>query len=342
MKEDNPWESNKQEINHKYNAHVCCKTLGDALDAYTFLLYRGYSLANTHSPQALRTVLSLNRHIATEDHGASCCGIKTLEESARWHKYIEEKNVTGYAKPLINCLDNIELFKAVAAITDDDDLYQWFIIKHSDGNEYWVFNNTQKYMDDEQKQIYRKATLEEIIEHFNKERINMAEIIKDKELITSLIEQVIEHEGTGDKIYNYYAHVCSLVPDKAIIVNDFTELFYPIYYKQVADDLNLHNKKCFISIPITGVEEQAREDCKKIQKLFSEYLTDCEVFSPFEVAPDKNMPDSYYMGRDIEQLMNCDIIIQMNGWENSKGCRVENFVADTYGIEKIPIDSLFI
>ena len=68
----------------------------------------------------------------------------------------------------------------------------------------------------------------------------MAEIIKDKELITSLIEQVIEHEGTGDKIYNYYANVCRLVPDKVIIVDDFTELFYPIYYQKVADDLNLH------------------------------------------------------------------------------------------------------
>ena len=84
----------------------------------------------------------------------------------------------------------------------------------------------------------------------------MAEIIKDKELIASLIEQVIEHEGTGDKIYNYYTNVCRLVPNNAIIVNDFTELFYPIYYKKVADDLNLHNKKCFISIPITGVNNK--------------------------------------------------------------------------------------
>ena len=71
-------------------------------------------------------------------------------------------------------------------------------------------------------------------------------------------------------------------------------------------------------------------------------MTNCEVFSSFEVAPEKYMPDSYYMGKDIEQLMNCDIMIQMNGWENSKGCRVENFVADTYGIEKISINSLFI
>lgn len=67
----------------------------------------------------------------------------------------------------------------------------------------------------------------------------MAEIIKSKELITSLIEQVIEHEGTGDKIYNYYTNVCRLVPNNAIMVNDFIELFYPIYYKKVALEKNM-------------------------------------------------------------------------------------------------------
>ena len=87
---------------------------------------------------------------------------------------------------------------------------------------------------------------------------------------------------------------------------------------------------------------ETQQKSKKIQKIFSEYLTDCKVFTPFEVAPEKNQPDSYYMGRDVEQLMNCDIMIQMNGWENSKGCRVENFIADTYAIEKVPIDSIFI
>ena len=170
----------------------------------------------------------------------------------------------------------------------------------------------------------------------------MAQTIKDKQQITSLIKQMFEDEGIGDKIYDYYANTCFLIPDKAIRVADFTELFYPIYYQKVADDLNLHNKKCFISISITGAEEQAKEDCEKIQTLFTEYLTDCEVFSPFEVAPEKNMSDSYYMGRNVEQLMNCDIIIQMNGWENSKLCRIENFIADTYNIEKIPIEYLLI
>lgn len=340
MKEDNPWESNKQEINHKYNAHVCCKTLGDALDAYTFLLYRGYSLANTHSPQALRTVLSLNRHIATEDCGASCCGIKTLEESARWHKYIKEKNVTGYSKPLINCLDNIELFKAIAAITDDDDLYQWFIINYSDSNEYWVFNDTQKHIDDKQKQIYRKATLKEIVEHFNnKERLNMAEIVTKEEMAYALKELI----NANDLQFNvawYYTELARKFPKKAVDWNNFAEVYPNLIANKIAYEGGLRNKKCFISIPITGREEFAREECKEAQELLSTYFPSCEFFSPFEVAPEKNMPDSYYMGKDVEQLMDCDIIIQMNGWENSKGCRVENFIADTYRIDKISYSTI--
>ena len=71
----------------------------------------------------------------------------------------------------------------------------------------------------------------------------MAQTINDKKQITSLIKQMFEDEGIGDEIYNYYANTCLLVPDKAIKVSDFTELFYPIYYQKIANELNLHNKK---------------------------------------------------------------------------------------------------
>lgn len=338
MKEDNPWESNKQEINHKYNAHVYCKTLGDALDVYTFLLCRGYNIANTNSPKTLRHILSLNRHISTEDHGCGCSG-GDMQEMNEWHKYMEERNVDGYSKPLINCLDNIELFKAVAAITDDDDLYQWFIAKYPNGHEKWIFNDTQKRIDDKQKQIYRKARLEEIIEHFNKERLNMAEIVEKEEMAYALKELI----NANDLQFNvawYYTELARKFPKKAVDWNNFAEVYPNLIANKIAYEGGLRNKKCFISIPITGREEFAREECKEAQELLSTYFPSCEFFSPFEVAPEKNMPDSYYMGKDVEQLMNCDIIIQMNGWENSKGCRVENFIADTYRIDKISYSTI--
>lgn len=91
-------------------------------------------------------------------------------------------------------------------------------------------------------------------------------------------------------------------------------------------------KKAFISIPITGQEELARQRCEKIKKYINDNYPTCEVFTPFEVAPEKDMPDSYYMGKDVEQLLNCDIMIQMDGSENSKGCTVEDCIAKTYNI----------
>ena len=145
-----------------------------------------------------------------------------------------------------------------------------------------------------------------------------------------------------DNIATFYRNTVREI-SKNIIVDEFDKAFYELIDKTDFPRMNkLDNKKAFISIPITGQEELAREKCQEIKKHINNNYPTCEVFSPFEVAPEKNMPDSYYMGKYVEQLMNCDIMIQMNGWENSKGCRVENFIADTYNIEKIPIDSLFI
>jgi hypothetical protein len=42
---------------------------------------------------------------------------------------------------------------------------------------------------------------------------------------------------------------------------------------------------------------------------------------------------AYYMGRDIENVILCDAILMCPGWENSKGCKVEKFTAETYGKE---------
>lgn len=61
----------------------------------------------------------------------------------------------------IDCGTNIPMFKALAALRDDTDYYQWFI----DSNGNW--ESTECYrMNAYTEHPYRKATPAEIVEHF--------------------------------------------------------------------------------------------------------------------------------------------------------------------------------
>ena len=69
----------------------------------------------------------------------------------------------------IDCGTNEELFFAVAALRDDSDRLQWFV--HQDGSflKCECDSKIDMWGDFEYPEIYpRKATVEELIEHFNK------------------------------------------------------------------------------------------------------------------------------------------------------------------------------
>lgn len=80
---------------------------------------------------------------------------------------------------LIDCGDNIELFKALAAMNDDNDREQWFIndTYANIGCVMWHLCEDKKlkhyYVEWEDGETdirsnFRKATVEEIIKHFKK------------------------------------------------------------------------------------------------------------------------------------------------------------------------------
>ena len=69
----------------------------------------------------------------------------------------------------IDCKNNKELFFAVAALRDDSDRLQWFV--HQDGSflKCECDSKIDMWGDFEYPEIYpRKATVQELIEHFNK------------------------------------------------------------------------------------------------------------------------------------------------------------------------------
>lgn len=69
----------------------------------------------------------------------------------------------------IDCGTDVELFKALAAMNDENDHYQWFVATLNP--ERLVLYNS---MDDNRlfvEPLFRKATAEEIIEYFNRKLI---------------------------------------------------------------------------------------------------------------------------------------------------------------------------
>ena len=101
----------------------------------------------------------------------------------------------------------------------------------------------------------------------------------------------------------------------------------------------MKRKRIYISIPISG--HDIEEVKAKAIDISGRLLWDVfelkkgrnrpDIITPFDVCHEPDKPYSYYMGKDIEALLECDAIFLCEGWQNSKGCMAEFEVARIYG-----------
>ena len=171
--------------------------------------------------------------------------------------------------------------------------------------------------------------MEKIITRFN---IYTSGIIVGKEFLK------LKTQETFSKIYYNLSKEMS---PKAIAYKDFEEEYIKKLIKIFRVNSKLDNKKVFYSLPITGQVDKAREKCERVKDYFEKYIHSCKLYTPFEVAPKDNMPISYYISKNLEQLLECDFVLQDKDWEISKGCRVENFVCSTYFISTIKEEDVY-
>ena len=96
-------------------------------------------------------------------------------------------------------------------------------------------------------------------------------------------------------------------------------------------------RKLFISQPMRGKtdEEILAERKKAIESAERNLGEPVEVIdSFFQNAPADARP-LWFLGKSLELLSTADIAYFAKGWEDARGCRIENQCAIEYGIEVI-------
>lgn len=96
-------------------------------------------------------------------------------------------------------------------------------------------------------------------------------------------------------------------------------------------------KKLFIAQPMRGKtdEEILAERKKAIESAERNLGEPVEVIdSFFQNAPADARP-LWFLGKSLELLSTADIAYFAKGWEDARGCRIENQCAIEYGIEVI-------
>lgn len=96
--------------------------------------------------------------------------------------------------------------------------------------------------------------------------------------------------------------------------------------------------KVFISVPMHDrSEDEAWKDIKDafeaIPKIFPNQEL-CMTHNTACVGPEY-AGRLYYLGTAIQIMDQADVVYFGKGWENAKGCQVEHYICELYGIQRV-------
>lgn len=98
-------------------------------------------------------------------------------------------------------------------------------------------------------------------------------------------------------------------------------------------------KKLFISQPMKGKtdDEILKEREKAIASAKRNFAEneEVEVIDSFFQSTPADARPLWFLGKSLELLSTADIAYFAKGWENARGCRIENTCAIEYGITVI-------
>ena len=97
-------------------------------------------------------------------------------------------------------------------------------------------------------------------------------------------------------------------------------------------------KRIYIAGPMTGLPDLNRAEFRKAVDFIWKALKETAIgFNPHQVADmlgwTEKTPPSEIASVLLGELVNCDAIYMLRGWENSKGATAEHAVAKWIGLE---------
>ncbi len=99
-------------------------------------------------------------------------------------------------------------------------------------------------------------------------------------------------------------------------------------------------KKLFVSQPMNGkTDEEILAVREKAIKSAEEKLGESvEVIDSFFQNAPANARPLWFLGKSLELLSTADVAYFAKGWENARGCKIENTCAIEYGIDVVVED----
>lgn len=94
--------------------------------------------------------------------------------------------------------------------------------------------------------------------------------------------------------------------------------------------------KVFISQPMKGkTEQEILEERANIFQLAKESFPDAELIDSYfnDYEPSTGNVGLKYLAKSLELLADADVAYFAPGWDEARGCRIENECAIKYGIE---------
>jgi|SRR5690606_36031755 len=96
----------------------------------------------------------------------------------------------------------------------------------------------------------------------------------------------------------------------------------------------MRKERIYLSGKITGLDE-------KVSKLLFKYaelevqtvFPDFAIVNPWQITHKHDATYTDFVVRDIEELFACKAIYMLNNWTDSRGARIEHFIAKEMGLE---------